>query len=157
MTETASGSAVYLETNFFIKAVEGTAETSAPPRKLIEVLRTRRGTAVTSEITFVEVLAPPQRPDALPLHIKRRAYLDLLLWSGFITLIPGSRSILIQTADLRTVTKLKLPDAVHLVSAIRSNCRYLVSADDDFSNLPAGMTRVAPNARGIEGLLEKIT
>jgi predicted nucleic acid-binding protein len=156
MTESAD-QAIYLETNFFIKAVEGTEEASAPPRKLIEVLRTRTGMAVTSEITFAEVLAPPRRPDALPLHVKRRAYLDLLLWSGFITLIPVSRSILIETADLRAVARLRLPDAIQLVSAIRGRCRYLVSADSDFQNLPAGMTRVRPDEPGIEGLLGQIS
>src|SRR5476649_435131 len=135
MTDAPADQAVYLESNFFIKAVEGTAETSASPKRLLEVLRKRPGVAVTSEITFAETLAPPRRADALPLHIKRRAYLDLLLWNGFITLIPVSRDILIETADLRVVARMKLPDAIHLVSAIRSKCRFIVSGDSDFKKL----------------------
>src|SRR6188472_1384842 len=127
MTDTPAGQAVYLETNFFIKAVKGIPEAALPPRKLIEILRIHPDIAVTSEITFAEVLAPPKRPDALPLHLKRRLYLDLLLWSGFIRLIPVSRSILIETADLRSTIRFKLPDAIHVVSAVRSNCRFLVS------------------------------
>jgi hypothetical protein len=35
MTDAPVGQAVYLETNFFIKAVEGTPETSSPPKRLI--------------------------------------------------------------------------------------------------------------------------
>jgi predicted nucleic acid-binding protein len=154
MTDSA-GRAVYLETNFFIKAVEGTADASASPKLLLEALRARPGIAVTSEITFAETLAPPKRADALPLHIKRRAYLDLLLWSGFIALIPVSRDILIETADLRTAAKMKLPDAIHLVSAIRGKCRYLVSADSDFRKLPTGMTLVKPDEQGIKNLLKE--
>jgi predicted nucleic acid-binding protein len=154
MTDAPVGQAVYLETNFFIKAVEGTAETSSPPKRLIEVLRARPGTAVTSEITFAETLAPARRADALPLHIKRLVYLDLLLWSGFIALIPVSRDILIEIADLRTISRMKLPDAIHLASAIRGQCRYLVSGDNDFDRLPEGLTRVAPDESGIQNLLK---
>src|ERR1700744_1896332 len=95
----SSPSLIYLDTNFFIKAVEGLDDAAAPAKTLIEALRQQRaGIAATSEITFAEVLAPPKRPDALPLHVKRRVYLDLLLWSGFVALIPVSRDILIETA-----------------------------------------------------------
>jgi predicted nucleic acid-binding protein len=148
------GQPIYLETNFFIKAVEGTSEVAAPPRKLIQALRARRGLAATSEITVAETLAPPQRKDAMPLHIKRRAYLNLLLWSGFITLIPVSRDILLDTADLRGVKRMKLPDAIHLVSAMRCQCRHLVSSDSDFDGLPQGMVRIEPDHDGIETLLK---
>jgi predicted nucleic acid-binding protein len=82
MTESSS-SLIYLDTNVFIKAVEGLDEAASPAKTLIQALRHRRfGIAATSEITFAEVLAPAKRADALPLHMKRRAYLDLLLWSG---------------------------------------------------------------------------
>ena len=155
MTEAGLAS-VYIETNVFIYAVEGTKETSEGPKRLIEFLRKRPGMAVTSEITFAEVLAPPSRADALPLHIKRRLYLDLLLWSGFVNLVPVSRGVLIETADLRTVTKLRLPDAIHLVSAIQCRCRYLVSHDDDFKVLPEGMKHVRADAQEIDNMLKVI-
>jgi predicted nucleic acid-binding protein len=156
MTDLAVDQSIYLDANVFIQAVEGTPDTAAPPKKLIGFLRSRPGLAVTSEVTFAEVLAPPQREDALPLHIKRRAYLDLLLWSAFIKLIPVSRDILIETADLRTVARLKLPDAIHIVSAIRGGCRYLISSDKDFRKLPAGMTLLGPDEPGIEHLLKAL-
>jgi predicted nucleic acid-binding protein len=157
MTEALANRSVYLETNFFIKAVEGTEEAAAAPKQLIALLRARPGTAVTSEITFAETLAPPKRADALPLHIKRRVYLDLLLWSGFILLIPVNRDILIETADLRTVARLKLPDAIHLVSAMHAKCQYLVSNDDHFKKLPTGMEHVKPDDAGIEKLVKVFT
>jgi predicted nucleic acid-binding protein len=157
MTDGPSHQPVYLETNFFIKAVEGIPEVAGPPKKLIEILRTRPGLGITSEITLAETLAPPKKSDALPLHIKPRAYLDLLLWSGFITLVPVNRDVLIETADLRSVARMKLPDAIHLVSAIRSKCRYLVLSDSDFDRLPDGMERVKPDDGGIESLLKVLT
>jgi predicted nucleic acid-binding protein len=149
---------VYLDTNVFIKAVEGTDEAAAPAKRLIKALRHHRfGIAATSEITFAEVLASPKRPDALPLQIKRRAYLDLLVWSAFIKLIPVSRDVLIETADLSSIARLKLPDAIHLVSAIRSGCRFFVSTDRDFDKLPQGMERVIPDEDGLSRLIKELS
>ena len=142
MTESPP-SVIYLDTNVFIRAVEGLDEAAAPAKTLIKTLRDQRvGIAATSEITFAEVLAPSKQANALPLHMKRRAYLDLLLWSGFVALIPVSRNILIETAALRAAGRLKLPDAIHLVSAIHLRCRFFVSADRDFDKMPEGMERV---------------
>jgi predicted nucleic acid-binding protein len=151
-------SLIYLDTNVFIKAVEGLDEAASPAKVLINALRHRRsGIAATSEITFAEVLAPPKRPDALPLHMKRRAYLDLLLWSGFIALVPVNRDILIETAALRAMGRFKLPDAVHLVSAIRVRCRFFVSADRDFDKMPEGMERVNCDHHDLPRLLEGLS
>jgi predicted nucleic acid-binding protein len=149
---------IYLDTNVFIKAVEGLDEAASPAKTLIQALRHRRsGLAATSEITFAEVLAPAKRPDALPLHMKRRAYLDLLLWSGFVALIPVNRDILIETAALRATSKFKLPDAVHLVSAIRARCRFFVSADRDFDKMPEGMERLNCNHDDLPRLLQVLS
>jgi predicted nucleic acid-binding protein len=154
MNDPTVGPAIYIDANVFINAVEGIAEASAAPKRLLSALRAHPGVAATSEITFAEVLAPPQRADALPLHVKRRAYLDLLLWSGFIKLIPVSRDVLIETADLRVVARLKLPDAIHIASAIRGGCRYVVSNDEDFRKLPKNMTLVKPDEQEIDALLK---
>jgi predicted nucleic acid-binding protein len=155
MTETSS-SLIYLD--FFIKAVEGLDEAAAPAKTLIKTLRQQRpGIAATSEITFAEVLAPSKQVDALPPHMKRRAYLDLLLWSGFVALIPVSRNILIETAKLRTMGRFKLPDAVHLVSAIQVRCRFFISADKDFDRMSEGMERVDCNQDSLPRLLEGLS
>lgn len=157
MTESAS-SLIYLDTNIFIKAVEGLDDAATPAKTLITMLRDRSaGIAATSEITLAEVLAPSGRKDAMPLPMKRRAYLDLLLWSGFVALVPVSRDILIETASLRVNSKLKLPDAVHLVSAIRTRCRYFVSADQDFGRLPEGMERINCDRDDLPRLLKELS
>src|ERR1700724_773215 len=157
MTESPS-SLIYLDTNVFIKAVEGLDEAATPAKTLIKALRHRRaGIAATSEITFAEVLAPPKRPDALPLQMKRRAYLDLLLWSGFVALIPVNRDILIETAALRAMGRFKLPDTVHLVSAVRVRCRFFVSAEKDFDKMPEGMERVDCDHDNLPRLLKALS
>ncbi|MDO9058543.1 MAG: PIN domain-containing protein [Bradyrhizobium sp.] len=147
-------SPLYLDTNFFIKAVEGLDETAAPAKALIGALRKRPGLAATSEITFAEVLAPSRQADALSPQMKRRVYLDLLLWSGFVALIPVSRNVLIETAKLRTMSRFRLPDAIHLVSAVQVRCRFFISADKDFDRMPEGIERVDCNHDSLPRLLE---
>lgn len=147
---------LYVDSNVLIYAVEGVPATAGPAKKLINFLRNQRGKMFTSEIALAEVLAPSKRRGAWPLHTKRRVYLDLLIWSGAMTLLPVTRDILIRTADLRKTTRLKLPDAIHLMSAIRSNCTFLVSGDVDFEKAPPGIEHVRPDAKGIENLLRTL-
>jgi predicted nucleic acid-binding protein len=147
---------VYVDSNVLIYAVEGVPATAGPAKKLITFLRVNRNLTFTSEFTLAEVLAPPKARGAWPLHIKRRVYLDLLIFSGAITLIPVTRDILIGTADLRKTTSLKLPDAIHLMSAIRSDCKFMVSGDADFKRLPSGMIQVRPDDVGIDKLLRNL-
>lgn len=155
MSEILAG-LIYLDTNFFIRAVEGTPEIAAPAQRLIVALRSRAQLAVTSEITFAEVLAPPKAAQPLPQSVKRRAYLDLLLWSKFIGLIPISREILLTTADLRAFAPMKLPDAIHLASAISVGCRHFVSADQGFKGLPADMELVDTDESSLMSLVDKL-
>jgi predicted nucleic acid-binding protein len=89
MTESTT-SIIYLDTNVFIKAVEGTDEAAAPAKRL-------------------------------------------------------------------TVARLKLPDAVHLVCAKRSGCRFFVSTDKDFDRLPQGMERVDPDENGLSRLIRELS
>jgi predicted nucleic acid-binding protein len=147
---------VYVDSNILIYAVEGVPATADPAKELIRFLRTHRGMMFTSEIALAEVLAPSKRRGAWPLAAKRRAYLDLLIWSGAVTLVPVTRDILIRTAELRKATPLKLPDAIHLMSAVVSKCGFLVTADADFKKLPPGIKQVKPDEQGIGNLLRAL-
>jgi predicted nucleic acid-binding protein len=144
---------VYVDSNVLIYAVEGVPATADPAKELIRFLRTEKELMFTSEIALAEVLAPSKRRGTWSLQVKRRVYMDLLIWSGAVDLIPVTRDILISTADLRNVTPLKLPDAIHLASAIYGKCGFLVTADTDFKKLPKGMTHVKSDEQGIRNLL----
>lgn len=147
---------VYVDSNILIYAVEGVPTTASPARELIKFLRAHRGLMFTSEITLAEVLAPSKGRGAWPLHTKRRVYLDLLVFSGTVNLLPVTREILIRTADLRKNASLKLPDAIHLESAIHGKCRFLVTGDTDFKKLPANLRKVTPDEQGIRNLLQAL-
>ncbi|MCX7899421.1 MAG: PIN domain-containing protein, partial [Methylocystis sp.] len=101
------------------------------------------------ELTFAQVLATPRGPGAPPLHIKRRKYLDLILQSKFMKLAPVSRDILMIIADLGNIARHKLADAVHVVSAIHSQCDFFVSNDGDAKRLPRGMKRIVADSSGL--------
>lgn len=141
--------ALYLDSNAFISYLEGTPSDSIALKALFESLQTCPGAGVTSELTLGEVLAGSYKGGPQ----MKRAYLDLIVWSKNFEIVPISRDILYQSADLcaahkRLVgRKLALTDAIHLATAIQAKCRYFVSADRSIVP-PEGMAKVGfdPNA-----------
>jgi hypothetical protein len=114
---------------------------------------------MTSELTLAEVLAKA-RPDA------RRNYFNLIVWSNLFKLQPVTRDILIDTADYRRVSQkprpdgtkatVKLPDAIHVVTAMQSRCSAFLSADIGLK-LPEEITVFEPSEAGIAELLRQIS
>jgi predicted nucleic acid-binding protein len=146
MTETR----LYLDANVFIYAIEGNAEVSNPLRELFGLLRVRPGTGVTSELTLAEVL--PRAND-----VQRRNYLDLIVWSRIFDLHPVSRDILIETAEYRKAARMpRLPDAIYVVTAIRTGCRTILSADSRLK-LPEGYASLLPNHENLLSLIRDLS
>jgi len=104
---------------------------------------------------LAEVMAPSGHLSRRPNY--KRLYLNLIVESGLVDPKAVSREILLETATLREVVRLKLPDAIHLAAAIRSQCNFFVSRDDDFSKLPDGMERVLPDADQLRHLAERFS
>jgi predicted nucleic acid-binding protein len=147
---------VYFDANAFIYGLEGTPDIAEPIIRLLTALRERPGAAVTSELVLGEVLAPVRRRGATPVSRKRQMYLNLLVFNTFFELRPVTREIIVETADIREVTNLKLIDAIHVVTAIHANCRYFLSTDTDMRQLPQGMTRVTPDVAGVDMILKEL-
>jgi predicted nucleic acid-binding protein len=159
MTEDADRSTVYVDANPFIYFVEGDEAIARLLRPFFEFLRERPGSAMTSELTLAEVLAKAGS-DA------RRNYFNLILWSNLIQLHPVTRDVLIDTADYRrssqrkrpdgTIAMVKLPDAIHVVTAGKARCRAFLSSDNGLS-LPAGTKLYRVDQAGISDLLRDIS
>ena len=81
-----NGDPVYLDANVFIDLIEGDDTVSTPIEPLVQTLRQQPGSAITSELTLAEVLAPSKGRKRPP-HVKR-LYLNLLVWGRFIDLHP---------------------------------------------------------------------
>jgi predicted nucleic acid-binding protein len=154
MTDGTVAPIVYMDANPFIYFIDGEESVANRWRPFFELLLQNPGAAITSELTLAEVLAK-----ALP--DTRRSYLNLIVWSNLIQLQPVTREILIDTADYRrvsqrvrpdrTIATVKLPDAIHVVTAVQSRCSMFFSADSGLK-LPSGMTLLEPNETGIAAL-----
>ena len=148
-------SLAYVDTNVFIQAFESQLGIAEPARALLRRLQEHPGAAITSELTLAELLAPVKAAGALTLAEKTTLY-DAVLDSGFIALVPVTRSLLIATAALRLSFPQKLPDAIHVVTAVDAGCRYLVSSDRDTKRLPPSISRLVPDASGLAILAEAL-
>jgi predicted nucleic acid-binding protein len=140
-------SIAYLDANAFIGALEGEESFAAPIREVFIAGSRRPGALVTSELTLAEVLGPSKgqgRPPPL-----QRLYLDLMIWGRFIDLQPVSRELLLETVELRKYAPLKLPDAIHLATAMSTRCRFFVSRDRDFNRLPDWMEGISLHREGL--------
>ena len=156
ITEVPRLPVVYLDTNVFIRGLEGSDADAAPVKKLLQQLRQVPNASATSELTLAELLAPVTRPDALHLNQKEPLYLDLIVSGGFIALYPVTRDLLISTAHLRLNHPQKLPDAVHIVTAYETNCRYFMSDDRDGRKLPYGLIHLYPDDAGVDTVVDAI-
>jgi predicted nucleic acid-binding protein len=141
---------VYLDANVFIYAIEGSPDVADLLRELFELFRAQKGVGVTSELTLAEVL--PGASD-----IERRNYLKLIVWSRIFDLQPVSRDILIETAEYRKhAGKPKLPDAIHVVTAIRAGCGTILSADFRL-RLPDGLSVLVPVRENLSRLIGELS
>lgn len=149
---------VYIDANPIAYALEGFESLASPLKDLFSLLRQRPGSAVTSELTLAEVLPQRRVPD--------RQFIDLLVWSGAFELYPVSRDILVETADYRRIASVrtpdgrvampKLPDAIHVVTAIRAGCQIFLSSDLRIK-LPDSMRLVRADADGVVALIREFT
>ena len=160
MTERSASSKLYFDANVFIYAVEGSDDIAGRPRTLFELLRGNLNLAVTSELTLAEML-PKSDP------IRRRNYLELILYSGLFDLHPVTRDVLIETGDYRRIAGLsrpdaskpyasmpKLPNAIHVVTAVRAGRDGMLSFDRGLK-LPEGMRRLTRD--GLPQLIEELS
>jgi predicted nucleic acid-binding protein len=157
MTERRTNRRIYFDANAFIYAVEGADEISVLLRSLFEALRRQASYACTSELTLAEVL---------PKTYQRRNYLTLILHSGLFDLLPVTRDILIETADYRKFIKRpsfetraampKLPDAIHVVTAMHAGCNTFVSFDRGLK-LPVGLDRVGREDSSLLQLVQDVS
>ncbi len=159
MTEGVGPPAIYLDANPFIYMIEGNTEIARPVEQLMKLLRSRPGLGATSELTLLEVLPKARTPD------HHRSYLNLILWSGIVELLPVSRAVLLEAANYRRQAARRrddgsrslpsLPDSIHIVTAIVNGCSMFVSNDGRL-RLPQKLERYAPDATGIAALMQKL-
>jgi predicted nucleic acid-binding protein len=106
--------------------------------ELFTLLEVGKVTAVTSELALAEVLAKPfeaQRPDLAQL------YEAMIAPSDWPTVVPVERTILVEAARLCVPLGLRLPDAIHVASAVAAHRDVLLSNDRRLK-VPPGLPRL---------------
>jgi predicted nucleic acid-binding protein len=155
---------LYLDANVFIQALEGIDEIRSPIIAFFRGASESGLRLVTSELTLSEVLAKPEMTGD---QMLKRAYLDLMAWSGVVTLAPVTRAILVEAARYRAISlragptpgqdrRNFLPDAIHVVTAIEGACGFFLTGDQRI-HLPVDIVRVTPDADGLHQLSEAIS
>lgn len=130
--EAITGTQVYLDTNIFIYAVEGYAEFQALLNELFEAFDDGNLKAITSELTLAEVLVKPLIENNTEVCL---TYENAIQSSQLLEVVPINRKILIESARLRTIINLRLPDAIHGTTAIFNGCETFLTNDKRLESL----------------------
>jgi predicted nucleic acid-binding protein len=127
------GERVYLDTNIFIYALEGYPDFVDELTELFESLDEGNLSAVTSELTLAEVLVRPFIDGNTERHT---AYQQALQSSEVLEVVPVSRDVLIEAALIRSITNLRLPDAIHAATARLTKCETFLTNDRRLLAIP---------------------
>jgi len=133
-----NGDHVYLDSNIVITILEQTAPLNRPQKRFIDALETGQLTGISSHLTLAECLIKPMRESN---EQAIEAVLQFLENQEHVELLPVSRNILVKAAEIRAVSGTKLPDAIHLASAVAAGCQTFLS-DDKGIRMPASVARI---------------
>lgn len=126
------GRRVYLDANIIIYAVEGFAVYAVQLQALLNAIDAGEIITVTSELALAETLVKPLK-DQQP--VIQQAYRTFLTPTAAFEVVPIHRAILEDAAQWRATTKLKLPDAIHLATALHKQCDSFLTNDVTFKSL----------------------
>jgi predicted nucleic acid-binding protein len=122
------GPRLYLDANIVIYAFENTDEISERLRSLIAAASSpQHRFLATSELTLAEIVVVPLR------NGNRRLidiYESITIGNSFVYVGTVSREVLWLAAILRSKHRqLRLPDAIHIATAMLFGCDYFLSGD----------------------------
>ena len=124
---------LYLDTNVLISLHESADETHEALWFLVNASVGRDDvTFHTSSLTFSELLAKPYRDRDRRLA---RQYLSLARSKSWLSVSDVSAKVIELAAVIRSTLRLKLPDAIHLSTALSANCTHLLTSDAGFFEL----------------------
>ena len=121
-----AGQSVYLDADIFIYALEGHERFAAVLAELFGAIDRGEIRAVTSELTLAEVLVKPLMDGNTA---RQTAYQQALRNTSSRTVVPIDRAVLLEAAQLRAATSLRLPDAIHVATARLTGCSAFISND----------------------------
>lgn len=137
---------IYIDTNILISGFEDKSERGDIIGRLFSQAMEQMETPLrTSELTISELLVRPfeNRDDRL-IQEYRSAFA-----SSWLQAAPVDRNILELAALIRARRKrVKLPDAIHMATALTSNCTHFLTNDAGFEGLAESLTGTSENWLG---------
>lgn len=120
-------SRIYWDTNIFIMLREQSGACHELLWNILEALKNRARPFYTSLLTFSELKVKPlQNADADLV----RTYEEWPVSSQWLDVLPVEKPVLEGAAVLRAGSKgLKLPDAIHVATALHVRCTYFLTSD----------------------------
>jgi predicted nucleic acid-binding protein len=116
----------YLDTYVIFSAIEHPATFGPSHVRFVRQLDAGKLEAVTSELSVAECLVKPLRDRAEKIVA---AYLRFLDGRPTLPLLPIDRDILLTAARLRASLDIRLPDAIHVATALRAHCSIFLTND----------------------------
>jgi predicted nucleic acid-binding protein len=116
----------YLDTNVVISIVEATKAYGAAQARFVKRIDDGEIEVVTSELTLAECLVKPLADRNLKAI---EAYLGFLEGRPELSVLPIDRAILLDAARVRAELNIKLPDAIHVATALAARCERFVTSD----------------------------
>ncbi|WP_166652453.1 type II toxin-antitoxin system VapC family toxin [Enterovirga rhinocerotis] len=130
---------VYLDTNILIYAMESAGEDGDWARRWLTEIDGGRISAVTSELSLVEVLPHPLAHGRGAIA---DSYRRLLVSRPTFRIAPVSRAVLMRAAEFRASSGSATPDAIHIATALTEGCGAFLTRDERLrQKLPAGLGR----------------
>lgn len=126
------GGRIYLDTNVWIYAVESYPAFIQELTLLFQNVDQGNYIAITSELSLAEVLVKPLQEQN---QARQQAYKQAIVNRKNVFVVPVLRELLIDAAQVRAGTSLKLPDAIHVATAVRSQCTTFLTNDARLKNL----------------------
>jgi len=117
---------IYFDTNIFIYALEDSKEHREQIAALFARIQQTGSLLVTSELTLAECLVKPfENEDELSIQHYERYIKN----SEFLKVKAVTRTILKEAARNKAIYRNKLPDSIHLATAMHSGCAIFVTND----------------------------
>jgi len=128
-----SGGSVYLDTSAIIYSIERIEPYLSLLAPAWQEAEAGRFVLVCSELAIAETLVGPLRTGDRLLETACRE----VFAAPEMHIVPATRELWEAAARLRAETGLKLADALHAATALRSGCELFVTNDADFRRIEA--------------------
>lgn len=127
---------VYLDTNVFIEMFETRTAASTLIWEMVGNAKTSRLHFISSELTLAEILVKPMKTAHFSNNWQQvNDYRQILSDKADLqTIVPITGDILYSAANIRALTTgIKLPDAIHIATAVIQKCTIFISNDRELA------------------------